>query len=119
MTASSRSIYYFGYYLLILGITLTVVPNILLATFQFVETDEIWIRVLGAVVFNIGLYYVFMAPANHTLFLILSVYTRMLILFWFVVFVVLGWAPVQIILFGLVDGAGALWTYLTLPKPQN
>lgn len=116
MTASSRSIYYFGYYLLILGITLTVVPNFLLATFQIAETQEIWIRVLGAVVFNIGIYYIFMAPANHALFLLLSVYTRLLILFWFVVFVVLGWAPVQLILFGLVDGAGATWTYLTLRK---
>ena len=116
MTASSRSIYYFGLYLLILGITLTVVPNMFLATFQLAETSEIWIRVLGVVVFNIGIYYVFMAPADHTLFLTLSVYTRFLILFWFVVFVVLGWAPPQLILFGLVDAAGATWTYLTLRK---
>lgn len=119
MTAASRSIYYFGYYLLILGITLTVVPNLLLSTFQLPETQEIWIRVLGIVVFNIGIYYVFMAPAHHTLFLTLSVYTRLLILFWFVVFVVLGWAPAQLILFGLVDGAGAIWTYVTLRKQQD
>ncbi len=116
MTASSRSVYYFGYYLLILGITLTVMPNFLLGTFQIAETNEIWIRVLGAIVFNIGLYYVFMAPANHVLFLTLSVYTRMLVLFWFVVFVMLGWAPVQLILFGLIDGAGAMWTYLAIRK---
>lgn len=119
MTASARSIYYFGYYLLILGITLTVMPNFLLTTFELGETNEIWIRVLGAVVFNIGLYYVFMAPANHTLFLSLSIYTRMLILFWFIVFVILEWAPIQLILFGLVDGAGALWTYLTLRKTPS
>jgi len=116
MTAASRSIYYFGYYLLILGITLTVVPNLLLSTFQLPETQEIWIRVLGIVVFNIGIYYIFMAPANHTLFLTLSVYTRLLILFWFVVFVVLSWAPPQLIVFGLVDGAGAIWTYAALKK---
>ncbi len=116
MTASSRSVYYFGYYLLILGITLTVMPNFLLGTFQIAETNEIWIRVLGAIVFNIGLYYIFMAPTNHVLFLTLSVYTRMLVLFWFVVFVMLGWAPVQLILFGLVDGAGAMWTYLAIRK---
>lgn len=119
MTASSRSIYYFGYYLLILGITLTVVPNLLLSTFQLPETHEIWIRVLGVVVFNIGIYYVFMAPANHALFLTLSVYTRLLILFWFVVFVILDWASAQLILFGLVDGAGAIWTYLALRKKQG
>ncbi len=116
MTPSSRSIYYFGFYLLMLGITLTVSPNFLLSLFQIAETNEIWIRVLGAVVFNLGLYYTLMAPTNNVLFLTLSVYTRGLILLWFVVFVVLGWVPMTLILFGLVDGAGATWTYLTLRK---
>jgi hypothetical protein len=95
------------------------VPNLLLSTFQLPETQEIWIRVLGVVVFNIGIYYVFMAPANHALFLTLSIYTRLLILFWFVVFVMMDWAAAQLILFGLVDGAGAIWTYLALPKKQD
>lgn len=116
MTAASKSIYYFGFYLLILGITITVVPNMLLATFQIAETNEVWIRVLGAVVFNLGLYYLLMAPANHSLFLMLSVYTRALILFWFIVFVMIGWAPLQLILFGIVDAAGAIWTYTALRK---
>lgn len=116
MSAASKSIYYFGFYLLILGITLTVVPNMLLSTFQIPETDEVWIRVVGIVVFNIGLYYVFMAPSNHTLFMTLSVYTRLAILLWFIAFVLVEWAPAQLILFGLVDAAGALWTYVSLKK---
>jgi len=119
MSAASRSIYYFVFYLLILVITLTVVPNVLLSNFQLGETHEVWILVLGVVVFNIGLYYVYMAPANHVLFLTLSIYTRMLVLFWFIVFVTLGWAPAQLILFGLVDGAGAVWTYLSMRKQSN
>lgn len=116
MTASSKSIYYFGFYLLILGITLTVLPNFLLSSFQIAETNEIWIRVLGAVVFNLGLYYILMAPANHILFLSLTVYTRGLIFLWFIVFVAIGWAPMQLVLFGLADAAGAAWTYMTLRK---
>ncbi|HCM75308.1 MAG TPA: hypothetical protein DIS90_02930 [Cytophagales bacterium] len=116
MTAAAKSIYYFGIYLIVLGVTLTVSPNFLLTTFRIAETSEIWIRVLGAVVFNLGLYYMLMAPSNHTLFLTLSIYTRGLILLWFVVFVAIGWAPVQLILFGLVDGAGALWTMNSLRK---
>lgn len=116
MTPSAKSIYYFGFYLLILGISLTVSPNFLLSSFQFPETNEVWIRVLGAVVFNLGLYYILMAPANHLLFLSLTVYTRGLIFLWFIVFVAIGWAPMPLILFGLVDVAGAAWTYLALRK---
>jgi hypothetical protein len=116
MTPASKSVYYFGFYLLVLGITLIVAPNLILSLFQIQETTEVWIRVLGTVVSGIGLYYVFMASSNHALFLILTVYVRTTILLWFIIFVVLDWAPVQLILFGLVDMAGAAWTYLALRK---
>ncbi len=116
MTPASKSLYYFGFYLLITGITLTIFPNALLSMLQIAETSEVWIHVLGAVVFGIGLYYVFMAPSNNILFLTLSVYTRAAILVWFTVFVLIGWAPVQLILFGLLDAAGAAWTYTALKK---
>jgi hypothetical protein len=114
MTHASKTIYYFGFYLLITGITLIVVPNFLLSLFQIEATSEIWIRVLGAVVIDIGFLYVYMAPANHTLFLTLTVFARYSILVWFTAFALLGWAPTQLVLFGLIDGAGATWTYLAL-----
>jgi hypothetical protein len=119
MTPASKSLYYFGFYLLILGITLTVAPNTILALFQFQAATEVWIHVLGTVVFAIGLYYVFMAPSNSTLFLTLSVYARASVLLWFIIFVVIGWAPAQLILFGLVDAAGAMWTYTALRKQRG
>jgi len=114
MTSAAKSVYYFGFYLMILGITLTGFPNMLLSTFQLPETTEVWIRVVGVLVFNIGLYYVFMAPANSTLFYTLTVYTRASILLWFIVFVLLGWAPASLILFGLADMAGAAWTFMAM-----
>ncbi len=116
MTSAAKSLYYFGFYLLVLGSTLTVFPNVLLSLFQIAETTEVWIRVLGSVVFGIGLYYVFMAPLNSALFLTLSVYVRSSILLWFIVFVLMGWAPSQLILFGLADAAGAAWTFIALKK---
>lgn len=116
MTTAGKSVYYFGFYLLILGAALTGFPNLLLSTFQFPETNEIWIRVVGVLVFNIGLYYVFMAPSNSTLFYSISVYTRASILLWFIVFVLLGWAPYPLILFGAVDMVGALWTFVAMKR---
>lgn len=116
MTPAGKSIYYFGFYLLGLGLILTAVPNFLLSTFQLPETNEVWIRVVGVIVFNIGLYYVFMAPQNNNTFLMLSVFTRLAILLWFIVFAVIGWAPYTLILFGLVDAGGAVWTYASLRK---
>ena len=116
MTPAAKSVYYFGFYLLITGITLTVFPNILLSMVQIAPTNEPWIHVLGAVVFNLGVLYVLMARTNHVLFLTLTVYLRAAILLWFAIFVVLSWAPWQLLLFGVVDMAGAVWTYVGLRR---
>ena len=116
MTPASKSVYYFGFYLLLLGLILIAFPNVMLPLFQLPETNEPWIHVVGVVVFNIGLYYIFMAPTNNALFLTLTVYTRVAVLVWFIVFVVIGWASPMLIGFGVVDAAAALWTYLALRK---
>jgi len=116
MTNAAKSVYYFGFYLLLLGITLVFAPNMLLSTFRFEATSEVWIRVLGAVVFNLGLYYVLTAPTNNATFFKVTVYTRLLILAWFTLFVVLGWTKPTLLMFGGADFLGAAWTWSALRK---
>jgi hypothetical protein len=116
MNAASRSVYFFGFYLLLTGVTLTVFPNLLLTLVQIPETTEVWIRILGTVVFALGVYYVFMAPTNNALFMKLTVYLRWSIFMWFMIFVVIGYAPMQLLLFGAIDLAGAVWTYTAMKK---
>lgn len=101
---------------MVTGITLTVAPNMLLSLFGFPETSEIWIRVLGSVVFTLGLGYVVMAPSNPVLYMTFTVYARVYVFVMFSTFVLLGWAPWQLILFGVIDLAGAGWTYSALRK---
>ncbi len=114
MSPAGRSLYFFGFYLLATGVMLAVSPNTLLSLFGIPEATEVWIRVLGIVVFNLGLGYVVMAPANNRLFLSFSIYARSFVFVMFSVFVMLGMAPWQLILFGVIDLAGALWTYVGL-----
>lgn len=116
MTNAAKSVYYFGFYLFVLAITLVVVPNMLLSMFGFDPTTEVWIRVLGAVVFAIGIYYVFTAPTNNETFLKATVYARTCIMVWFTLFVLLGWAKPALLLFGVVDLLGAAWTWSALRK---
>lgn len=114
MTKAAKSVYYFGFYLFVLGITLIVVPNMLLSMFGFDATSEIWIKVLGAVVFNIGIYYTVTAPSNNETFFKATIYSRVLILVWFLLFVLLGWAKPALLMFGGLDAVGALWTWSAL-----
>ena len=119
MTTASKSVYYFGFYLFILGVSLTVIPNMLLSAFGMPETQEVWIRVLGVVVFALSIYYVIMGRANHAVFFMLTVYARGLVMLFFVIFFLMKWAPAQLMLFGLVDLAGALWTFWALRNPRT
>lgn len=116
MNKASKSVYYFGIYLLMMSAVLTIYPNLLLSTFQLPVTNEVWIRVVGVLVFSLGIYYVYMAITNHTFFMMITVYVRASIVLWFTGFVVAGWAPAQLILFGAVDFASAMWTLYELKK---
>jgi hypothetical protein len=104
----------FGIYLLVLGVGLIFAPNFLLSVFGMPQTTEVWIRVVGVVVFNIGVYYWFAAKSEAFPLFRASVYTRTFVLAAFAVFAALGFASPVLILFGAADFAGAIWTHMAL-----
>ena len=114
MNKSSLSVFVFGIYLIGLGAILLVVPNLLLGIFAFPETQEVWVRVVGMLVFILGFYYATAGRNGLTAFLRVTVYGRMAVLLFFTAFVLLDFAPPVLILFGAIDAAGALWTALSL-----
>jgi len=116
MTNAAKSVYYFGFYLLALGLIIVFAPNMLLSMFGMDETSEVWIRVVGALVFNIGVYYIYTAPTNNEAFIKTTLYTRQLVFVWFAFFVLIYGAPPTLLLFGGADLLGAAWTWSALRK---
>jgi hypothetical protein len=110
MSKAAFTIRAFGFYLLALGVVLILVPNLLLALSFMPATTEVWIRVVGVLVFNIGVYYVYAARCEATAFFHASVYTRTFVVGAFAAFWLLGLASPMLVAFGAVDFAGALWT---------
>ena len=108
----------FGCYLLVLGLLLIFTPNTLLAIFLMPTTTEVWIRVVGVVVLNIGVYYIFAALCEAKLFYQASVYTRTFVLVAFTAFAIFGLVSPMIIFFGMVDFFGGLWTHFAI-KAEN
>jgi hypothetical protein len=119
MSKSAVSMFVFSIYLFVLGVVLLVVPNVLLSLFGFTETSEVWIRVVGMLVFFLGFYYNRAARYELKSFFRWTVYGRCGVLVFFIVFVVLGFAPAVLILFGVIDAAGALWTALCLRAERS
>ncbi len=116
MTKASKTVFYFGFYLLATGLTLIFLPNLLLTTFGIEPTSEVWIRVVGALAFGIGNYYVFTGPTANEIFLKWTIYNRILIGVWFGLFVAMGWAQWQLLFFGGIDLLGALWTWSAMRR---
>lgn len=114
MSKSSLSVFVFGLYMVVLGIVLLVAPNFLLKMFFMPSTSEVWIRVAGMLLLFLAFYYLQVARNEMTEFFKLTVYIRASVIFFFTAFMLLGLASPTLILFGVVDLLGAIWTGLAL-----
>ena len=119
MSKTAFTIKAFGWYLLVLGAGLILAPNLLLSLFQVPQTTEVWIRVVGVVVVTEGIYYLAAAQGEAISFFRATVYARPLVLLGLAAFALLGLASPLLILFGCVDAAGALWTWLTMKSERR
>jgi hypothetical protein len=116
MTSSAKSVCYFGFYLYIVGLTLLFVPNLFLRTIRAAETHEVWIRVVGILVFCIAYYYHRNGAANNKSMFRFTVHARVFVCLAFAVLVLAKLAPPVLAGFGGVDLLGALWTWKMLQK---
>jgi hypothetical protein len=114
MSSSAFSAKVFAVYLFLAGATLVIAPNLLLSLLQIPQTPEVWIRVVGLVAFMIGVYAWVAASHEFKPFLVASVYTRFVVFVAFTTFALTGLGSPMIILFGLADLAGGIWTYSAL-----
>jgi hypothetical protein len=114
MTKSAQTLFFFALYLFGLGAILVTAPNWFLGLFGFPPTTDVWIRVVGMLVVFVGVYYLVAARANFLPILEVSVKVRIAVMLFFAAFVALGFASPVLLLFGVIDVAGALWTWLAL-----
>ncbi len=114
MNPTALSIFIFGIYLLVVGTTFLIIPNVVLPILKFEKTTEFWPRILGAVIVLLGYYYLIAAQNDLLPFFWATVYGRFFILLSFLVLVILKKAKSMVIMFGVVDSICAVWTLLTL-----
>ena len=114
MSAAAVSILSFGIYLIVIGASFLIIPNTILPIFKFPKTDEPWVRVLGSVVMILGFYYIISAQNELNAFFWATVIGRIGVLVIFVSLVLAKQAKPMLILFGVVDAAGGIWTLLAM-----
>jgi len=116
MSKGARSVFVFGLYLIVLGLVLLAVPNALLEASFLSPTTEVWIRVVGMLILFLGFFYTQAARKELTDFIRWTMYPRSTVILFFAAFVLLGLARPPLLLFGVVDLFGAIWTGLAMRK---
>ena len=119
MSKAARSSFVFGIYLVLLGLFLLIAPNTLIMFFGLPAANDVWIRVLGMVLFLLSYYYIQAARKNLTDFFRWSVVVRASVIVFFAVFVILDVVKPILLLFGGADFVAAMWTYLALRKEKR
>jgi hypothetical protein len=114
MNSSTLSILVFGIYLIFVGAGFLFIPNIILPLFKFPRTEEPWIRVMAVLVLVIALFY--LVAACYTLLVIYwtTVFGRFFVFLSFAALVLTKKAKPMLLMFGIIDALGAVWTLITL-----
>jgi hypothetical protein len=110
MSRAATSILVFGVYLVAVGAVLVLAPNLLLGLLGFPPTTEVWIRVAGVLVLILAYYFIQSTRRGTVDFWRWTTHVRFSLIFFFGAFVLLGLAQPQLLLLGVADFLGAIWT---------
>jgi hypothetical protein len=113
---SAKSIKYFGFYLVGLGLSALLVPDLIGEVMGFESVGGAWPRVVGMVVCFLAYYYLTVAKLDARPFFKATVVARLSVPLFFVAFVAMGLERWTLICIGVPDFAGALWTWSALRK---
>lgn len=114
MSGSAISLFVFAIYMILGGLGFAFIPNVSLELFGLPATQEPWVRIVGALMVALGYYYLQVARKDIKPFYVLTVQARVGVFLIFMLFILLGWAPLTLAMFAAIDLLGAIWTYLTL-----
>ena len=114
MSNAAKSIFAHGIYLVGLAVVLLTIPNVPLKIVGLPETNEVWIRVVGMMSLIFGYYYIQSARRDETEFFRSTILPRSSAVVFFIIFVLLGFAPVNLLILIAVDPVFVLWTVFAL-----
>ena len=114
MTPTAKSVFYYSFYMLGMGLGLLFIPSLILGIFGFDATNDVWIRVLGLFTFCAGMLYFYCGRTNQTGFFRISIIERVVFFLGMAGIVLFLPANPLLAWIGSVDLLGAIWTALTL-----
>lgn len=114
MTKSAKSVYYFGFYVLLTGIIIVAIPDQFVSLLKLPQISAGWARVIGLLAIIIGTYDILNGRNNVKPLIKASVYVRLVFFLGVMILFATGQMPKEIIPLGAIDLIGAIWTALAI-----
>lgn len=118
MSRAALSVFVWGIYMLVVGATFLLAPNVALPLFGFPPTNEVWIRGMAMLAIALGYFYLRAAPQEMLQFFRWKVHGHIFGVICMVMFVILKLGPPMLLLFAGADLLAAVWTWLALRYPR-
>jgi hypothetical protein len=109
----------FGLYLGAFSVMLVTHPDPILLALRLPKPDPFWTRMAGLLVGYLGFYYYRAGRDDARPFIRASITARSSVIVFVSVFVLLRLAGPMLLLIGIVDAAGAFWTWWALRSEQR
>tara|TARA_B100000767_G_scaffold190332_1_gene177632 strand:+ start:196 stop:570 length:375 start_codon:yes stop_codon:yes gene_type:complete len=121
MRSTTTSLKVFGMYMILIpGIGLMIVPNFILDLFKLSYGEELWIpRMIGLLAFIIGVFDIYIAKYEINKLYKLTIILRYFAAIFMIALWLLEEVEIMILLFAVIDAAGAYWTMATLKYTQQ
>ena len=114
MSRWTLSIVVFGCYLAVVGLALAVVPDVSLPLLGLARSTDAWVRIVGVLTGILAFYFLNSARVDDLTFIRATVVARIVFFIAVTTLVTAGLAASRFVAFGLIDLAGAAWTWLAL-----
>ena len=114
MSKSGATLFYFGCYVVIMGILFLSIPASFVAANQLPPIPDGWARVIGLLSLVIGTYDILCGRYDVRLFIQWSVYVRFAFAFGMLVLVITSQMPSMALILGCIDALAAIWTLWAL-----
>ena len=114
MTSSSKSLYYFGIYVLVTGVTICIFPDQFISILKLPEISISWTRFIGLLVIIIGGYDIVSGRNNVETLIKASIYLRLLFFVGVLLLFYSGQMTNKILPLGIIDLFGAIWTAISI-----
>jgi hypothetical protein len=117
---AAKSLFAFGIYAVAAGAGLLLVPGLVLGTLGFPPAQDGWVRVVGVLAIVVGAYHTVGARNDLVPYIRATVWGRIGFAVLLGSLVVASVMPRSLLLFAVIDLAGAVWTAIALRRvPTN